>query len=284
MLTEPPLPIDYLVIGHLACDLTPDGNQLGGTVAYSALTARALGQRAGIITAVGEEVSLAPISHLPRAGIIVRQSTTFENRYTPAGRIQTLHHHAPILHPDLIPAPWRATPIVHLGPIAHEIDPILLDCFPASFIGLTPQGWLRQWDESGHVTPAAWPAYAEILSKAHAVVLGIEDVAGDETQIEEMASVCPVFVVTEGAWGARLFVKGTATRVTTLPVYEVDATGAGDIFAAAFFIHLHRTNDPFESARFATHLAAHSVTRPGLAGIPTPEEILAYQTSEVSPT
>jgi sugar/nucleoside kinase (ribokinase family) len=53
----------------------------------------------------------------------------------------------------------------------------------------------------------------------------------------------------------------------------VDATGAGDIFAAAFFIRLHTTRDPWEAARFATQLAAYSVTRPGLEGVPTQEEI-----------
>jgi sugar/nucleoside kinase (ribokinase family) len=53
----------------------------------------------------------------------------------------------------------------------------------------------------------------------------------------------------------------------------VDATGAGDIFAAAFFARLHQTRDPWEAARFATNLASHSVTRVGLSGIPTREEV-----------
>ena len=52
-----------------------------------------------------------------------------------------------------------------------------------------------------------------------------------------------------------------------------DTTGAGDIFAAAFFFRLYTTRDPWESARFATQLAAASVTRIGLDGIPTQEEI-----------
>ena len=56
---------------------------------------------------------------------------------------------------------------------------------------------------------------------------------------------------------------------------EIDATGAGDIFAAAFFVRLLTTQDPWEAARFATHLSACSVTRKGLKGIPTAEEIQA---------
>ncbi|HET6789000.1 MAG TPA: carbohydrate kinase family protein, partial [Aquabacterium sp.] len=58
-------------------------------------------------------------------------------------------------------------------------------------------------------------------------------------------------------------------------VKEVDATGAGDIYAAAFFVRLYTTRDPWEAARFATQFAAYSVSRPGLEGIPTEQEIQA---------
>ena len=47
----------------------------------------------------------------------------------------------------------------------------------------------------------------------------------------------------------------------------------GDIFAAAFFVRLYTTRDPWEAARFATQLSAISITRPGFSGIPTPQEI-----------
>ena len=58
----------------------------------------------------------------------------------------------------------------------------------------------------------------------------------------------------------------------------MDATGAGDIFAAAFFFRLHTTRDPWEAARFATLVAANSITRRGLQGIPTPDEAQTYLT------
>jgi sugar/nucleoside kinase (ribokinase family) len=57
---------------------------------------------------------------------------------------------------------------------------------------------------------------------------------------------------------------------------EVDPTGAGDIFAAAFFTRLYLTRDPWEAARFANQVAATSVTRRGLEGIPTAEEIQQF--------
>jgi sugar/nucleoside kinase (ribokinase family) len=54
----------------------------------------------------------------------------------------------------------------------------------------------------------------------------------------------------------------------------VDPTGAGDIFAAAFFVALQRVGDAWTAARFANCIAARSVTRAGLKSTPTPDEIV----------
>jgi len=70
-------PVDYLVIGHVAHDLTPDGFRLGGTAAYSALTAQALGLRVGIVTASGPETSLAALNDIPTLALESPSSTTF---------------------------------------------------------------------------------------------------------------------------------------------------------------------------------------------------------------
>src|SRR5215213_3876767 len=83
-------PVDYLVIGHIAHDLTPEGSRLGGTAAYSALTARALGLHVGIVTASGPETSLDALNAIPVVSIESPQSTTFENIYAEHGRIQYL--------------------------------------------------------------------------------------------------------------------------------------------------------------------------------------------------
>jgi sugar/nucleoside kinase (ribokinase family) len=70
-----------------------------------------------------------------------------------------------------------------------------------------------------------------------------------------------------------LYWNGDRRRLRAPQFTEIDATGAGDIFAAAFFIRLYTTRDPWEAARFATLIASHSVTRVGLDGIPTEQEI-----------
>jgi sugar/nucleoside kinase (ribokinase family) len=178
----------------------------------------------------------------------------------------------------MVPEQWLNTPIIHLGPVAREVDPTLARAFPNAFVGLTPQGWLRTWDEQGLVSFAEWPEASFVLQYAGAAVISIEDVRGNEDIIEEMASSVRVLAVTEGAHGARLYWNGDLRRFRPPQMDEIDPTGAGDIFATAFFYRLNATRDPWEAARFATNLASYSVMRYGLNGVPLPDEVQAVMT------
>jgi sugar/nucleoside kinase (ribokinase family) len=269
----PLAPVDYLVIGHVARDLTPDGSMLGGTAAYSALTARAFGLSVGIVTAAGSDVPLEPLNGIPSHLIESQASTTYENIYTEQGRVQYLRAQASRIDLNTVPEPWRSASIIHLGPIANEVDAVLPNDFSPSLLGLTPQGWMRQWDSNGLVSTCNWSGSETALPRSGAIILSREDVNGDDILIEHMAQQTKILVVTEGAAGAVLYWNGDRRRFHAPTVDEVDATGAGDIFATAFFIRLLNTRDPWEATRFATLVASHSVTRLGLNGIPTPLEI-----------
>ncbi len=268
-------PIDYLILGHLTRDLTPTGPRLGGTASYAALTAKALGLRVGIVTSWGEEVPLNGLQDIPIVNYPTEASSTFENIYTPKGRIQIIHEIAPKLDYHMVPEVWRSAEIVHFGPVAQEVEPSLARRFPSALIGVTPQGWMRRWDAAGHVSAAEWPDSDFVLQNVSACVLSIEDIEGNEARVEDMAASSRVLVVTEGRLGSRVYWRGDVRRFTPPTVTEVDATGAGDIFATAFFTRLYLTRDPWEAARFATQLAANSVTRVGIEGVPTPEEVKA---------
>ena len=266
-------PVDYLVIGHVAHDLTPEGFRLGGTTAYSALTAQALGLQVGVVTASGPETSLASLNDIPTLVLDSPRSTTFENIYTEHGRTQYLRAQATRIDFSHVPAAWRNASIIHLGPIANELDPILPENSSPSLLGLTPQGWMRRWDAEGRVSHTDWVNADAALAHAGAVVISREDVEGDDELIEHMAHQTRVLAVTESAAGAVLYWNGDRRRFRAPEVKEMDATGAGDVFAAAFFIRLFKTRDPWEATRFATLIASCSVTRPGLEGIATPREI-----------
>jgi sugar/nucleoside kinase (ribokinase family) len=266
-------PVDYLLIGHLTHDLLPSGERIGGTVAYAGLMAQALGLRVGLVTSWAGELPLGPLSTLHIASFPSENSTTYEIRQTNEGRTLTIQHIAQKLDFYHIPEPWRRAPIVHLAPIAQEVEPALVRNFSDSLVAATLQGWLRTWGEDGQIRLGEWPESAFVLQRLGAAIISVEDVEGDEARIEEMAAHSRVLVVTEGEDGVRVYWNGDVRRIRPLAVQVADATGAGDIFAAAFFARLFTTRDPWEAGRFATQLATISVTRPGFSGIPTAEEI-----------
>lgn len=266
-------PVDYLVIGHFSIDQTPDGPALGGTAAYSALTARALGLRVGVVTAWANEIPLDGLGALPVIAAETEYATRFENTYLNGSRIQYIRQVGAKIDLGLVPEAWRSARIIHLGPVAQEIPALLPPEFRPTLLGLTPQGWMRTWDDGGRVRPCEWEGAEAAMQAAGVTVFSVEDAAHDEEQIEWLAHQGRLVVVTEGAAGCRLFWNGDSRRFRAPQVDEVDATGAGDIFATAFFVRLLNTRDPWEAARFAVNLAAHSVTRAGLASVPTQPEI-----------
>lgn len=268
-------PVDYLLIGHLTRDLTPGGPRLGGTVTYAALTVRALGMRAGIVTSVPEDFDLlAPLADVQMVRRAADQATTFQNIYDPQGRrAQTLLGRASPLTSDEIPERWRRAPVVHLAPVIDEVPPTFARYFSNALVGVTPQGWLRRWDEKGRVRASRWSNPGDVLDGVTAVVFSIEDVGFDAGQIDEYARQAHVLVVTRGEEGCSVHWNDGWRDFPAPSVPLVNPTGAGDIFAAAFFYRLHLTRDPHEAARFAVQIASASVTRAGLDSIPTPEDI-----------
>jgi sugar/nucleoside kinase (ribokinase family) len=269
--------VHYLVIGHVSNDLTPNGPILGGTVAYAGRTALALGSRVSAITSAGEDIDLSELDNINILQLTSERSTIFENRYTADGREQILHARAMDISSEAVPPGLNEANIVHLGPIANEVDPTLIESFPGALKGMTPQGWLRRWDERGRVRLTRWDQIRDLLPTANAVVISMEDLADDPKSAQDMALHCEILAVTDAARGARVFWNGEQRDIPAPAVEEVDPTGSGDIFAAAFFVRLYQTGDPWESARFANYLAAASVTRRGLAGTPTKEDVqVAY--------
>lgn len=267
--------IDYLAIGHVTHDLTPAGPALGGSATFSGLTAHALGLRTALITSApdGRQPLLDALEVLQMQRIPSEKFTTFENVYTPQGRVQTLRGRAESLRLEYMPSAWRMARIVHLAPVADEVDAALVEGFPSALIGVTPQGWMRRWDETGRVTYRPWKPQKRVLARADAVILSIEDLGGNEDQVRALAGQVRLLVVTRSEDGCTVFAGSEVHQVPAPRVEVQDPTGAGDIFAAAFLARLYATGNPVSAAQFATTLASASVTRVGLASIPTPDEI-----------
>jgi hypothetical protein len=268
------LPADYLTIGHLTRDLAGKGYSIGGTAAYASKTAMSFGLRTALISAHTTDIDLEILKGIEIIRKPSLKDTTFENIETPAGRVQTLHGVAKQISSIDISKRLFQTPIVHIGPVANEVDEKVVSVFPDDcLIGITPQGWMRQRSNDGQVDYQPWRPTQALIQRADAVVLSDEDVHKDENTINDYAQLFRLLVVTEGYNGARVYWHGDVRRFHAPRVDAVDATGAGDIFAAAFFIRLKATLDPWESASTAIRLASLSVTRKGLDSIPRPEEV-----------
>lgn len=79
--------------------------------------------------------------------------------------------------------------------------------------------------------------------------MSFEDINRDLELVEWMAHHARLLCLTEGELGAVLHWHGDRRRFRPPSVVEeVDATGAGDIFAAAFFTRLYSTRDPWEGS------------------------------------
>lgn len=270
--------IDYLILGHITQDLTPEGAKLGGTAAYSACTARAFGLRVGLVTSAcaGEPLLDGPELHgIQVVNCPAPETTTFTNIYGPEGRTQILSAQAAVITAADIPDEWRDAPVIHLGPVAAGVDPTIAGQFSGAFMGLTPQGWLRGWDAEGVVRRVSWPAAETTLPLATAVVLSPEDLQKDPEQIAEYIRITPLLVITHERYGADVYVSGEhLAHIPTRSVDEINPTGAGDIFAATFFVWLWRhPGELLDAARLANYIATTSVTRAGLASVPTPAEV-----------
>ena len=259
--------IDYLAIGHVSKDLTADGYLLGGTVSFSSQVAVAMGYRTAVYTSASSDMDLSTaLAGVDLHCISAEKATTFTNTYTTVGRMQTIESRAARLTTTDLPSDWQRAAIAHLAPVADEVDSDLINLFSNSVIGITPQGWMRQWDEDGRVFPKHWGQAAQVLPLATAVIIG-EDDFHDPAILTEFKQWAKLLVLTQGAKGCTVFMDDETRHFPAPSVTgHIETTGAGDTFATAFFLRLYQTDgNAWESARFANEIAAQSVTQPNIA-------------------
>jgi len=91
-----------------------------------------------------------------------------------------------------------------------------------------------------------------------------------EVIAEALGTRFPIVALTLGELGAVLYNKGTTIRIEAFAADVVDATGAGDAFAAGLIANLIRGKDLETSATEGTRVAAKAVTLVG--GRPKPQK------------
>ncbi len=262
--------LDYLAVGHVTLDRQSDGGYLpGGTVIFSSVQAARLGLRAGIVTA-GNPADftslLAPFRREVRIELHpAAHSTIFVNVGVGAARRQTLPDWAGPLDLGTSLPPAR---IIHLGPVAREIDLDWLPDFPANvFVGATPQGWLRRWDAEGHVSEVDLTLPDVLTARLDALVLSETEARRAPGVIAAVRAGGGLVAITRDAEGCTILDRDSAIDVPTASYPFVDDTGAGDIFATGFFVALAAGRAPRAAAAFANVAAGLSLAGRGPAAI-----------------
>jgi 1D-myo-inositol 3-kinase len=257
----------------------PDGSlNLGGSVSYATATAHRLGYRVGVVTSAGADLDVA--HSLPGADVVCHPAdatTLFENIYLNGGRKQVVHQRADTITCEQIPSLWRQTPMAYLGSIDQEIDESVFHCFADDvLIGVMPQGFFRRWNEEGQIYFAPWEPSLAVLRRINLLVISELDVPGPDELVRDWGRFVDIIVVTRAERGATVYRSGESWYFAARPTQQVDPTGAGDVFAAAFLIRFSETGDPRQAAAFANVVASFSIEEPGLSGIPMRRRVEAY--------
>jgi len=247
---------DYLLVGHFTKDLKEKGFALGGSVYYSGIIAKKLGEKVKIITSFGPDISPEKVLEgFKIVNIPSSQTTTFLNVYKKGKRTQFLFKKAKKISPFCLTNDWQGSKVIHLAPVAQEINEKLFFLFKDSFLGASLQGLLRKKGKRGEVKFNLWKNYKKCLPLVQAAILSEEDIKRNFALAKEMSKFSKILVLTLGEKGCQVFSKGKTKCFGTKKLKIVDTTGAGDTFAAAFLINFQKTKNPCKSAAFANSIA-----------------------------
>jgi sugar/nucleoside kinase (ribokinase family) len=288
---------DYTTVGHVSVDVLPGGaRRAGGSAFYSALQAARLGQQSRIITqGVEAEIQslLAPFrSELALQILPASETTTLQSTGDRAPRAQRLLAWAGRMEEGI----EIDSSIVHLAPIARETPRRWSG--RADFIGLTPQGLVRAWAGANReihpvaLAPALLPERwdAAVISETEresatglipaaasprAVSRGPAAADGDAGPTDAGDGAAPavrsrgVVAVTAAAAPTSIHMPDGEVASVLVPVIEdfCDDVGAGDVFAAAFFVALHEGRPARAAAAFANAAAAVRIAGAGAGAI-----------------
>ncbi|MGH9175379.1 MAG: PfkB family carbohydrate kinase, partial [Vicinamibacterales bacterium] len=251
-------------------------------VLYGALVAARYGLRAAILTRANldrlDDTLRAQLDRLTAEVEIVSQAsrgmTTFTNSEVAGRRSQILHDWGGEIDLNGLPPLWRSARAIHLAPVANEIDPRQVNRLAPQYLGCTPQGWLRRWDEDrlGKVRQVPLRLPADLVTRIDAIVVSSEEYALSRELVAEIGRR-GLTAVTLGIQGAALVDRGREVDLPAFRVPVIDTVGAGDVFAASLFAARSVRESVSASARYAAAAAALTVRGAGIEFVPTREEV-----------
>ncbi|MHC1635599.1 MAG: PfkB family carbohydrate kinase [Candidatus Methanospirareceae archaeon] len=269
---------DVCVIGHITRDIIRIGEEIreipGGTAYYFPLTFKNLDihSNVGLVTKLANEDRIL-LEDLIKRDIRVfckssEETTVFENIYTKGldFRIQKVRAKAqPFSIEDVLDISAK---IFHLGPLTKEDIPIevLKNLSKKSKVSLDIQGFVRDV-EGGEVKVGDWEdkeeglAYVNILKaneEEAKILTDTSDVRGAAMKLARYG--IEEVVITLGRKGSLVLSNDKFFSFPAFPPKrEVDVTGCGDTYIAAYIYKRLRACDIEDAGRFAAAIASSKI-------------------------
>lgn len=279
--------MNLIVLGSITEDiikvpLKEEKRFIGGVPIYAAATAKALGEKIGIVSKVGTDFHIKNLKIINSLepdlnGFVIsgNSSMRFENKYSTVSGKRTqkvLSTSEKITFRD-IPEMYYSVPCIHLGPVFNEINPKLIsevrELF--KFVSLDGQGFTRSIDDSNnHVILKPWLDFEEYLPKLD--VLKVDDIElkgiTGAKKLDKAINLAldtglKLLVITRAHKGAIIFENQERYNIPAFPTKIIDETGAGDTFITAFLLEYLRTKECFYSGLMAAATASFKIASSG---------------------
>lgn len=235
--------------GHITIDEvitnTESYHQLGGPPCFAASLGKTLGFDVEIITRIGEDLPDKYEPALEMLGISTRRSAGYQNtRFVLDYRYNPRRMRLPTICEPIHPKDVANSERLLLCPISGEINDQLMEEIDPSFIGLDPQGLLRNIDSDSNVIPKKW-WNPKVLSKLdllktssseHHLITGTTDIKKSLRKLTDHG--VDTAVITDGSNGSYVMTGAKLLHIPIYPVNLVDSTGAGDAFIAGLAAYL----------------------------------------------
>jgi 1D-myo-inositol 3-kinase len=277
--------VEVLVAGNYCHDRlvtrAADGSRaeteaLGGSAAYATSVLRALGARFRVVAKVGADFRSGYLDRVPSPIVVPgARTTSFVDDYTLGEeRVATLLAACEPIRPGELGA--GSAEVAIACPIAGELPPETLLALRsrARVLVADIQGLIRRADADGRVTHARWDKtpFAALADRIDYLKIGSGEADGlDLAALSRRTHV----ILTRDARGCTLIREGRATDVPAFPATEVDRTGAGDCFLAAFSCALARGRAPEDAAVIGCWAGALAVSRLGIPDL-SPEDFAPH--------
>jgi len=258
--------LKIIVIGHITLDEF-EGNLIpGGSAYYCSQTYLALGAEVKLISIVGDDFQFNEV--FTGMDVFVKRmgkTTQFKNIYEKdSPRKQISLAQAESIRPDEIPEDFKECDVLHLVPVLGEVDiSQWVSCIKSMLVAVGLQGWLRRINPSKVVLSKKCDISNEEYKSINLLCMSEDDIKGQPELLEKVVKLVPVVALTHGAKGYDLYRNGVKNSYGVFRTFEVDPTGAGDVFASGLVHSLAAGKPDTESGYIGAGLASVIVEEVG---------------------